>query len=441
MIVRNCRIVSPQGIFDSSVRFGEESGIIEEIGPSMPANGEEEYDAGGAFLLPGLIDVHCHLRDPGFTAKEDFLTGTTAALAGGVTTVFDMPNTSPPTTSLEALNQKAAIAAEKAVCDYGLVFGAAIGNEEESLKAVPQVAAKKIFIGGTTSAEALASSDVPAHFSYPKPVMIHAEDAIVIGEAEKKYRESLGSSATAAEHNSVRPPEAAVKAVELGLSLAEKARCHLHVCHVSTASELELIRAAKARGVNVSCEATPHHLFLDESACKRMGSFAKVNPPLRSAADSRSLWEGIADGTIDLIASDHAPHLPAEKERGYWEAPSGVPGLETTLPLLLDAVLSGRLTLEKVVELCCYNPARKFGLRHKGAVETGFDADFVLVDMAGTTLIENSGLYTKCGWSPFDGARLNGKINAVFLRGKLVKEGEHLVAKPGTGKNQFALLA
>ncbi len=437
MIIRNCRIAYPAGISEFSVAFGEESGIIEEVGPSLRSYGGEEYDAGGALLLPGLIDVHCHLRDPGFTSKEDFLTGTTAALAGGVTTIFDMPNTLPATTTMQALAQKAAEASAKAVCDYGLVFGAAPGNGAEAMAAAPQVAAKKIFIGGTTSADALAPDAVAGHFNYPKPVMVHAEDAAVIAECESRYRESLGSSTTAAMHNNIRPPEAAVKAVELAISLAEKARCQLHVCHASTASELELISAAKARGINVSCEVTPHHLFLDESACDLFGNFAKVNPPLRSKADCAALWQGIAAGTVDIIASDHAPHLASEKHADYWQAPSGVPGLETTLPLLLDAVSAGRLPIGKVVELCCLNPAKKFGLRHKGRVEKGFDADFVLVDLDGTTVIDDSSLQTKCGWSPFDGRRLQGAIKAVFLRGRLVKEGELIVAKPGTGMNLF----
>ncbi len=439
MIIKGAKIVYPDFVREWQVRFDEYTGIISQAGASVITQGESVLDATGLFLLPGLVDCHVHLRDPpGLDGKEDFFTGTTAALAGGVTTVMDMPNTIPPTTSARALEEKAKIAQSKAACDYALHFGATAGNAAESRLVEKSVAGKKIFLGATSFATALGDEGLEEHFRFPKPVLVHAEDAAIVSHNEEEIGKKLGPYATAQVHNSVRPPEAAAKAVSKAIALALKTRCHLHVCHASTAGELELVRQARSRGVNVTCEATPHHLFLNEEATEKLGNFSKVNPPLRSQADVEALWRGIADGTIDCIATDHAPHERKEKERGYWEAPSGVPGLETMLPLLLDACSKKKMALEKIAELCSYNPALKFGLRHKGGVGKGKDADFVLVSLREETVVEEDALYTKCGWSPFAGMRLAGRIRAVFLRGRQVFDGEHLVARPGSGRNLFS---
>ncbi len=439
VIIKNAKLVFPQGLREWEVRFDENAGVISEAGGRVSSHGEEVFDASGLFLLPGLVDAHVHLRDPpGSTRKEDFLTGTTAALAGGVTTVMDMPNTLPPTTSAEALEEKKKVAGLKAACDYAFHFGATAENADEARRVEAGVAGKKIFLSATSFATALAEEALEKHFrNTQKPVLVHAEDEKMIEELRARYERELGVTATAEIHNKVRLPEAAASAVEKAVALAEETQAHLHVCHVSTAKEMEVIKNARSRGVNVTCEVTPHHLFLAEDATKRLGNFVKVNPPLRAQEDVDALWKEVNAGAVTSIASDHAPHLREEKQGDYWSAPSGVPGLETMLPLLLDAASRNRVSLEKIVELACYNPALKFGLKYKGRLEKGCDADFVLVDLREETVVEEERLYTKCGWSPFAGMRLKGKIKSVFLRGKLVYDGEHLVARPGGGNSLF----
>ncbi|MCX6767235.1 MAG: dihydroorotase family protein, partial [Candidatus Micrarchaeota archaeon] len=243
--------------------------------------------------------------------------------------------------------------------------------------------------------------------------------------------------ATAFDHNRCRPPVCAELAVKRAVSIAVLTKRRLHVCHASTAGELAAIKEAKKAGARVTCEAAPHHLFLSEEDAKSLGNFGKMNPPLRSKEDVAAVWKAVADGTIDCIATDHAPHTRGEKEQHYWEAPSGIPGLETMLPLLLDAVNAGRLSLEKVVELCCANPAKIFNLKGKGGFGAGMDADFTLVDLKGTTKISPDRLFTKCAWSPWEGKPLRGRIKRVFLRGEEAFDGQEVTGTAAGATNSF----
>lgn len=440
MIIKNAQVVSPQGISKQDVWFSDE-GIVELVADEISRPGEEALDAEGLFLLPGCVDMHVHLRDPGATQKEDFLTGTAAALAGGVTTVADMPNNNPPIETVEGFEEKKLVAFTKAVCDFMLYFGASSKNLGEVVRLrqfSTQVAGIKLFMGPTTGVEREVDEKMlPEVFAaFPKLACVHAEDAGMVAELEQKYRSNLGAEATCAYHNKIRPPEAAAVAVEEAIAAAQKSGAHLHVCHASTAKEVELISQARGRlGVRVTCEVSPHHLFLTEEDAERTGGNSlKVNPPLRSRQDVDALWHGLREGKIDCIASDHAPHTPDEKQRGYWEAPAGVPGLETMLPLMLTAALDKKITLPRVVELLSANPAKILGLRYKGKIAKSADADLVLVDLRKSFRVRNANLYTKCGWNPFEGSTLRGTVERVFLRGREVFDGKHLVASPGTGK-------
>ena len=342
--------------------------------------------------LPGLIDVHVHLREPGATQKEDFQTGTKAAIAGGFTQVLDMPNNPTPTVTPQALEEKIKLATGRIYADVGFHFG----SSQESIQYFPEISDKvfglKLYMNHTTG-ELLVEDDqvleqIFSSWTKEKPILVHAE----------------------------------AQTLQKAISLAKKYNSRLHVCHVSLKSEVDLIRAAKEDGLNISCEVTCHHLFLTNEDVKRLGSFGIMKPPLASLEDQQALWEGISDGTVDMIGSDHAPHTKEEK---LAEKPAfGVPGLETTLPLLLTAVNEGRLTVEKLIEITSANPRRIFGIPEQ-------ENTYVEVDLEESYVIGNENLQTKCGWTPFAGMTVKGKVKKVVLRGKVVYDGQDIFGPYG----------
>lgn len=335
---------------------------------------------GKLLRLPGLIDVHTHLRVPGGEHKEDFATGTAAALAGGFTLILAMPNTSPPLTSLAVLREARQKAQRSIRCDVGLFVGASPQQITHLPTLAPYAVGLKIYVNetfGSLRVEDLATLQACfAHWPPHKPLAMHAED----------------------------------QAVAIGIGLAAAFRRPVHFCHVSRRQEIELIAKAKARGLPVTCEVTPHHLFLNEDDAKRLGALADMRPRLGSPADQEALWRHL-NTTIDCIATDHAPHTLSEKASP--SPPAGVPGLETALPLMLSAVKDGRLSSERLVELMVTNPRRIFGLpaQPNTWVEVDPDASYV---------IQSDGLQTKCRWTPFTGMRVTGLVRRVVLRGQLV---------------------
>ena len=342
--------------------------------------------------LPGLIDVHVHLRDPGGTHKEDFATGTAAALAGGIVAVLDMPNNSPPVINAGSLRAKQAIAVEKAHCDYGLYLGATENNAAAVARLHDQACGLKMHLGQTYGPLRLVElSAVMAHFrEWParRPIAIHAEGLALAGV----------------------------------IALAQAHNQPVHLCHVSRAAEIALIHAAKERGAPITCEVTPHHLFLTETDAQRLGPFGYMKPTLGTAADRDALWANL--DVVDCVATDHAPHTIAEKEGEH--PPPGVPGLETVLPLMLTAVHEGRLSLERLVELMRDNPARIFGFAPpEGEIE---------IDTTAQHIISRQGLHTRCGWTPFEGTSVRGRVRKVVLRGKLAYCDGEVLAPRGFGQ-------
>ncbi len=342
--------------------------------------------------LPGAIDIHVHLREPGGTQKEDFSSGTAAALAGGVIAVLDMPNNTPPVVDGPTLSQKVELAKRKARCDYAFYVGASTENATTPL-IDPHVAGLKMYLNATYGPLRVAS--LPAllgHFeSWPrnKPIAAHAEGlstAVIIGLAQLYDRPA-------------------------------------HICHVSRRSEIELVRKAKERGVRITCEVTPHHLLLTEDDAPSLGNLAYMKPELGTQEDCNALWDNL--GIVDAVASDHAPHTLEEKESD--SPPPGVPGLETTLPLLLNAVHEGRLSLERVVELCHGGPTRIMGLRSP-------DDSYVEVDLDSRWFIRGADLLTRCGWTPFEGMAIQGRVRSVYLRSTRVYEPGTVLAAPGSGR-------
>lgn len=388
---------------------------------SLP-KADEEIDARRLYVLPGAVDAHVHVRDLKESAKEDFTSASHAAAAGGVTTILAMPNTKPPIDSSKALGDYKKIANKKSIVDYGIHFGASKNNTCE-IEKVRDVASIKVYMSSTTGELLVPDDDsIKKVFEAAKigehMVCVHAEDQARIEERTRQAKKKRRLPPDI--HSTVRDGECARIAVAKAVKYAGQAKNSLHVCHVSTRNELIEISDGRKKGVDVSCEVTPHHLFLCERDQSGGNNRLKVNPPLRPRSDVSALWGALQSGVIDFVASDHAPHLIEEKQEKYWEAPAGVPGLETELPLLLDAANKGMLDLPRVVALASTNPARRFGLKAKGLIEEGFDADLVLVDLKGNWRVRADALKTRCGWSPFEGRTLEGVVARTIVRGKTV---------------------
>lgn len=366
-------------------------------------------------IFPGLIDPHVHFRTPGLEHKEDWRTAAKAAICGGYTTVFDMPNTLPPTISADLLKQKKDIINQqlqeaKIPLRYHLYIGADKNHLAEIEKVKNDVVGIKVFMGCSTGNLVIDDDEsLAAVFEIAAKhnmlVAVHAED-----ESRLKQRKANIKSTNYADHSTIRDPEAAAIAVDKAIKLAKIYETKLYVLHASTIDELNLIRQAKQEGLKVYAETTPHHLFLDESFYEQLQGKAVVNPPLRNKAHRSAVFDAILDGTIDTIGSDHAPHSKHEKSLAYGQCPSGMPGIETTLPLLLEAYHSGLISLHKIVELTAHNPQMIFNLTSS--------QDYVLVDINKQQKIDESRLKTKCGWSAFAGRLLRGWPKYTIINGQ-----------------------
>lgn len=411
-------------------------GKIALIGKGLKAS--RKMDCKGKLILPGIIDPHVHMRCPGLEKKEDWYTGSRAAAHGGITTVLDMPNTSPPLVSIEALKEKEALVEGDSIVNYGFHFGAAKNNIGE-IKSACSIRTVKVFMGSSTGSLLVEDdSTLKKVFSAAKErnllVLVHAEDEEMIKENTVKAKE-MGLS-DALYHSLVRSNECAEKAVERAIAITRAAGNKLYVCHISTRREVELIKEAKKEGLEVYAEVTPHHLLLSNKDVKALKNYGKMNPPLRSFLDQKALWAAVREGIIDCIGTDHAPHLREEKDKPYWDAPSGVPGLETMLPLMLNAVSEGELSLKRLVELTSINPARIFGLKGKGRIAEGMDADLTIVDPEKKVTVRGTGLYTKCGWTPFEGKKVKGVVESTIIKGKVVYDRKNKFAE-NKGENVF----
>lgn len=381
----------------------------------------QKIDCKGKIVTPGGIDAHVHCRVPGMEHKEDWNSGSRAALAGGITTVLDMPNTKPATTTVQLLKEKRKIAEKDALCNFGFHFGTTNENLEELKNAANEnIASFKVFMGSSTGNmliedPAILQKIFETAKARNKIVNVHAEDESIIRQNSEQYKNENSASV----HTKIRSSVCELAAIEKALSLCREIGNKLHICHVSSAEGLACIREMKGETRNLTCEAALHHLFLNGSHYEKLGNFAKINPSLKSKQDCAALLQGIFDGTIDIIATDHAPHTKEEKQKDYWEAPSGVPGIETMLPLMLTAANENKLSVERVIELCTEMPARVFGIMNKGAIEIGNDADLCVIDLKREWEVYGERLQTKCKWSPFEGMKLKGFVEKTFVNGNL----------------------
>lgn len=389
------------------------------INLTIPSHQEIEINAAGLTLLPGLIDPHVHFRTPGMEYKEDWRTAATAAIHGGYTTVFDMPNTLPPTNTLQHLNEKKKLIDQQLQevgipLRYQLFFGADKHHLSEIYKTKGKVIGVKIFMGCSTG-NLVIDDDESLHAVFAIAatqnmlVAVHAEDEKNLQVRKSQFKDSHQYNT----HSKIRDIETAVIAVEKAIALARTYHTHLYILHVSTAEELHLIREAKKSGLPVFAETTPHHLFLNEENYNHLHGKAVVNPPLRNKSQHDALWQAIHDQTIDTIGSDHAPHTESEKSKPYGECPSGMPGIETTLALLLNAYHEHHLSLQEIVKLTSARTQEIFGLAKND--------DIILVDLEKQQEVLASKLHTKCGWSPFTGYKLRGWPVYTIVRGHCFK--------------------
>jgi dihydroorotase len=408
MLIRNARLANGR-IRD--VRVDGET--IAEIDAGLDADGDV-IEADERLLLPGMIDAHVHFREPGFSHKETWLTGSRSAAAGGVTTVFDQPNTDPPTVDAGTFERKARLAAASTV-DYGINGGLTENWVPGELLEKPLAALGEVFLADSTGDMGidvdLYETAVERASAAEIPVTVHAEDAELFDESvlprgTEDPGEGDGASRAAANRDDAdawsayRPAEAEAEAVDRACAVASDLGADVHIAHTSTPVGVDIATEA-----GMTCEVTPHHLFLSRDALERLGTLGRMNPPLRSEQRREALLERLVDGAVDIVATDHAPHTREEKDTGIWDAPSGVPGVETALPLLLEEARTGSLTYERVRDVTAANVAEIFDLPRKGRIEVGRDADLVLVDETESVPVRGEKLHSKCGWTPFEGVR------------------------------------
>jgi dihydroorotase len=441
LLIRNVTLVSGSGrrVVDISITDGRVAGLLTP-GSTPFAPAAQTIDASGLYALPGLIDAHVHFRQPGLEHEEDWLTGTRSAVFGGVTTVLDMPNTVPPTDSVDHAREKLGLAHESAYCDFGL-----FGLVGESTDRLPELAGSglvvglKVFMGPTTGGLTSPDDDglrsaLATALAEGLRVAFHAEDRSLIAVAEATLRVTTRTDAVA--HLEARPVAAEVAAIDRAGRLLAETGARGHVLHLSSAAGLAKVEEWRGRGVDLTCEVTPHHALLDREVYERFGGTAKVNPPIRGEPDASALLAALADGHVDCVASDHAPHLAADKSRpDIWDVPAGFAGVETLLPLMLTAVNDGRLSLERLVHASSEAPARTWGLwPRKGSLTIGADADLVLVDLDRAGIIRAEDLHGKNNLSPFEGRATRGAVVSTIVRGRIVVRDGELVGDPGWGQ-------
>ena len=413
LCISNCKIVPGNIMYN----IGVDGGKIVSI-KKLPIPADKIIDVSGNIIFPGLIDSHVHMRDPGFTYKEDFKTGTEAAAAGGFTTVLDMPNTKPATNTSVAYMEKLKIAERKSVVDFGFHVGA------DNLDQIPKLAllkpaSFKIFMDLYEDDFLLKMfskiSELTKIEGNNPIISLHAEDNKIV-EHYTQIKKSKGELNPTA-YTEARPSQAEEVAVSKAISLANKFNLKIHICHASVKKSLDLIHNAKNDGCNITSEITPHHLFLDSEYLTKFGSFAKTNPPLRRFVDKI----GLNDLHLtDLIGTDHAPHTIEEKKHNIWVAPPGIPGLETALSLFLTKVNQNRMSFVDVKRLLCENPAMIFNIQNKGFIREGMDADFVVVDMKREDIIKPDNFLSKAHYSPFESFKVKGLPIMTIVRGNVV---------------------
>jgi dihydroorotase len=439
LLLVNGRVVSDGRTIEADVLIDGDR--IARIGPGPAPAGAKVVDLAGKHVLPGLIDDQVHFREPGLTHKATIATESLAAVCGGVTSYLDMPNNSPPVVDRAGLAAKRAIAARSSYANYGFYLGATNDNLDEIRRAtVADACGIKVFMGASTGNMLVDDpSTLERIFAdAPLQVVTHCEDTPMIVAAERRARERYGDDVPIALHPRIRSAEACLKSSSLAVELAKRHGTRLHVLHLTTGRELELFEAGPIEGKRITVEVCAHHLWFDESRYADLGTWIKCNPAIKTAADRGALRAAVNDDVIDVIATDHAPHTLDEKQRSYFQAPSGLPLVQHVLQMLIEQHLQGLFTLETIVTKAAHNPARLFGIERRGFVREGYFADLAIVDLAHTTDVTPEQVRYKCGWSPLAGYRFHSAVALTILNGRIVYDGRDILGPPGGQPLMFA---
>ncbi len=435
LLIKNAQIINEGRKFKGFVLIKDQKiAILREGNANFEAS--EVVDASGLILIPGVIDDQVHFREPGLTHKATIYTESRAAAAGGVTSYMEMPNTIPQTISQKTLDEKNAIAAKDSLVNYSFYIGATNDNLDELLKTDPQkTCGVKLFMGSSTGNMLVTDKDSLQNiFSNIKiPLAVHCEDEDTIKANIELYKQKYGENIPFSCHPLIRSEEACYRSSSLAVELATRYNTHLHVIHLSTARELALFKQGKdSASKQITNEVCIHHLWFNEKDYKKHGAFIKWNPSVKSARDQDALFDGVLNDTIDIIATDHAPHTLSEKNATYLKAPSGGPLVQHSLVAMMEFYHEGRISLEKIVEKMCHTPADVFRVSKRGYMREGYWADLVLIDPNNKWKVDKTNLFYKCGWSPFEGVKFHSKIKKTYVNGTLVfNDGALMEGKPG----------
>jgi len=439
ILIKNARLVNDGRTVDGDLLIDGER--IARVGGEIAAADASVIDARGLFLMPGMIDDQVHFREPGLTHKADLATESRAAVAGGITSFMDMPNTQPQTVTLDALEAKHAIAAGRAWGNYSFYLGATNDNIDEIRRlGANQTCGVKVFMGASTGNMLVDDPAVLDILFRDVPTLLaaHCEDTPTIRENEIAFRAKYGDAVPVRFHAEIRSAEACWKSSSLAVELARRHDTRLHVLHLTTARELELFRAGAPDGKRITAEVCIHHLCFDERDYEVRGMLIKCNPAIKTRADRDALRAGLREGRLDLVGTDHAPHTLEEKGRSYFGAPAGLPLVQHALPMLLELVHDGHLALELAVEKVAHAPARMFGIVDRGYLREGAYADLTLVDLDSAYQVRREDVLYKCGWSPIEGQRLRSRVVATFVNGRKVYEEGRFLGEPAGQRLRFA---
>ena len=432
ILIKNAKIVNEGAIFEGDVLIENE--FIVEIASSISAKSSEckIIDAEGNYLIPGAIDDQVHFREPGLTHKGDIASESRAAIAGGITSFIEQPNTVPNAVTQELLEQKYQIAFEKSYANYSFMMGATNDNLEEVLKTNPKnVAGIKIFLGSSTG-NMLVDNEVVLEkifSSTPMLIAVHCEDEQTIKDNLQKYSEVYGDDIPVTLHHLIRSEEACYISSSRAIALAKKTGARLHVFHLSTAKEMELFtNKIPLEEKKITAEVCIHHLWFSNEDYESKGNLIKWNPAVKTPQDREALWEALLDDRIDVIATDHAPHTLEEKQQSYLKAPSGGPLVQHAVVAMFEMHLQGKISVEKIVEKMAHNPSKIFKMKQRGFIKQGYYADLVIVNSGLPWSVKKENIFAKCGWSPFEGVTFSNKIVSTYVNGELVFDGDNIVS-------------
>ncbi len=434
-ILTNATIVNEGEVFQGYIIINNDK--IEKIGEGNfdGSLSGEILDLNGKIILPGIIDTHVHFREPGLTHKADFYTESKAAVAGGVTTVFDMPNVKPQTTSILTWKEKKQIAEQKSLVNFALYLGATNSNLEELNKAdLSLIPGIKIFMGSSTGNMLVDKDEVISKFfSLEKQIVVHSEDENIIKTNLESAKKEFGDEIPIYMHSNIRSKEACITATKKAVDIAVKHNTKLHILHVSTPEEIEIITEAKKQNPSITAEVVINHLYFDTSHYQHLGTFVKFNPAVKSPEDRQGLLNDLSSNKIDTIATDHAPHTLEEKQNPYLKAPSGVPMIQHSLQAMLELHKKGYITLEQIAEKMSHNPARIFRIKNRGFIREGYFADLTIVDLDDSMTVSKENILYKCGWSPFEDYTFHSKVFMTIINGNIVyNNGEFDESHKGT---------